>query len=113
MKMISSSIDLDTIDASLKPDEDGVFRGDTAREILKYLLEEIDYMVGGKKKWCSRFELGNRYPELNKYPDTKGYYMDKSGVWVAFDNRGNECFVEEFMSEEIALSWINNEFDVV
>ena len=33
-----------------------------------------------------------------------------SGVWVAFDNRGNECFVEEFKSEEIALSWINNEF---
>lgn len=109
MKTTSSSIDIATIEEPLKPDKDGIFRGDTARKILRYLLEEIDYRDG----YSSRYMIGAGCPEQNKYPDTKGYYKDISGVWVAFDNRGNECFVEEFKSEEIALSWINNEFDVV
>lgn len=109
MKTTSASIDLATLEQPLKPDKDGIFRGDIARKILNYLLEEIDYRDG----FSSRYMIGISCPEQNKYPNTKGYYRDKSGVWVAFDNRGNECFVEEFRSEAIALSWIKNEFDVV
>lgn len=37
-----------------------------------------------------------------------GYYID-NGVYVAFDNSTNDCWIEEFKTRKEALKWLNDE----
>lgn len=40
-----------------------------------------------------------------------GYFFEKN-AWVAFDNSTEDCWVEEFKSEELAICWLENFFEV-
>lgn len=40
-----------------------------------------------------------------------GYFFD-GRVWVAFDNKSNECWVEDFEDEETAICWLHNLFEI-
>lgn len=86
---------------SFTPDKDGIFRGEPAIGMLDFLLEEIEggmsmYQVLRDKRWL-----------------VKGYFHDKCGKWVAFDNRSFQCNVEEFIEESMAHDWVCGKFDVV
>ena len=48
---------------------------------------------------------GDRYP---KHKGATGYFLDESGVYVAFDNTTCDCWVEEFDTVEEAINWIEN-----
>lgn len=81
-------------------DKDGIYRGENAEKMLSYLLEEVDYCVGKRKK-VSRYQICNDYYAL-------GYYYNKeSKLWCAFDNATGDCFVEVFKSAEEAEKWVN------
>ncbi|MFC4231805.1 hypothetical protein ACFOW1_07880 [Parasediminibacterium paludis] len=50
--------------------------------------------------------LGNR-----KFNTCKGYFLDKK-VWIAFDNTTGNCWVEEFKTEELAICWLENFYEM-
>lgn len=107
------------------PSEDGIFRGEEAKGVLSYLLEDVRYRpddpyyslieaveFGLPQK--PRYQLRDGDYAINEYPETKGYFFDeKSGKWVAFDNSSNDCFVEEFNSEGEAIGWLKGYFELV
>lgn len=107
------------------PDEDKIFRGEDAKGVLDYLLKDVRYKpddpyysmieaieFGLPKK--PRYQIQDGDYAINEYPESKGYFFDnKSGKWIAFDNSSNECFVEEFMDEGRAISWLKGEIEVV
>lgn len=74
--------------------------GDYARKMLKYLLVELEDIKGNR---LSVFELENPSHQCT------GLYQDGE-EWIAFDNRTNECWQEEFPTEEEALSYLH-EYD--
>lgn len=41
----------------------------------------------------------------------KGYFFEDS-KYIAFDNSRNECFVEEFETENKAICWLENYFEI-
>jgi hypothetical protein len=41
-------------------------------------------------------------------PEGKFYCQD-NGVWVGCDNSTNNCWVEEFNTEEDVIKWLNDE----
>lgn len=42
---------------------------------------------------------------------SKGYFFEDK-TWVAFDNSTKNCWVEEFSSEEMAICWLENFFEI-
>lgn len=34
-----------------------------------------------------------------------GYWLDKSGIWVAYDNADGNCWIEEFKTKAAAKAW--------
>lgn len=42
-------------------------------------------------------------------PDGMFYCFD-NGVWVGCDNTTNDCWMEEFKTEEDIIKWLNDEF---
>lgn len=107
------------------PDEDKIFRGEDAKGVLAYLLKDVRYKpddpyysmieaieFGLPRK--PRYQIQDGDYVINEYPESQGYFFDnKSGKWIAFDNSSNECFVEEFMDEGRAISWLKGEIEVV
>ena len=107
------------------PDEDRIFRGEAAKGVLSYLLKDVRYKpndpyysmieaveFGLPKK--PRYQIQDGDYAINEYPESKGYFFDnKYGKWVAFDNSSNECFVEEFLDEDQAMSWLKGKIEVV
>jgi two-component SAPR family response regulator len=84
----------------ISPDEDGIFRGNAAKEMLKFLLQETDK---GTVYSCLRTDKWR----------VRGFYKDlKTQKWIAFDNRSYDCFVEEFESESVAYDWVCDKFDI-
>ena len=67
--------------------------GITAKSILKNILDNVGHD-----------HLGADYPH---HVGAIGYYKD-SEVWVAFDNRTKNCWVEEFGTEGECINWIQN-----
>lgn len=106
------------------PDEDGIFRDESAQWVLSYLLKDVRYRpddpyysmieaveFGLPKK--PRYQLQDGDYAINEYPGTKGYFFDdKSGKWVAFDNSSNNCFVEDFNTELEAIGWLKGDFEL-
>lgn len=41
----------------------------------------------------------------------KGYFHEDD-MWIAFDNSNGNCWVEEFHTEEKALCWLENFFEI-
>jgi hypothetical protein len=112
----------DTAGFKFSPDTDGFFKNDDAEGVLEYLLTEVRYKpddpnfsmrdaveFGFPTK--PRFMLRDGDYAINDYSKTMGYYLDKN-KWVAFDNSTGDCWVEEFESEELALSWLKGELDI-
>lgn len=107
------------------PGEDKLFRGEDAKGVLSYLLKSVRYkpdapyysMVeavefGLPRK--PRYQLVDGDYAINEYAGTKGYFFDnESGMWVAFDDSSNECFVEDFQNEDQAVSWLNGDFELM
>ena len=105
--------------------EDKIFRDKDAKGVLSYLLKSVRYksddpyysMVeavefGLPRK--ARYQLVDGDYAINEYAGSKGYYFDnKSGMWVAFDDSSNQCFVEDFQDENQALSWLNGDVELV
>jgi hypothetical protein len=115
-------ISQDIVGLKYSPDTDGFFRNEEAKGVLGYLLTDVRYKpddpdfsmldaieFGFPTK--PRYLLRDGDHAINEYPKTKGYYPDKDR-WVAFDNTTGNCWVEEFESEELALSWLNGELDI-
>ena len=67
-----------------------MYTGEKAKSILTDILSSLD---------------GDQYP---MHDDATGYFLDESGVYVAFDNTTCDCWVEEFDSVEKAINWIEN-----
>lgn len=113
-------------DGTLKysTDADGIFREESAKGVLSYLLKDVRYKpddpyysmieaveFGLPKK--PRYQLRDGDYAINEYPETKGYFFDnKSNKWVAFDNSSNSCFVEDFDTESEAIGWLKGEFEL-
>lgn len=51
---------------------------------------------------------GDHYP---KHEGATGYFLDESGVYVAFDNTTCDCWVEEFDTDKRAIDWIKNGYE--
>jgi hypothetical protein len=43
--------------------------------------------------------------------NSKGFFKEEN-CWIAFDNENGDCYVEEFNTEELAIAWVNNYFDM-
>lgn len=80
--------------------ENKFLTGVDARKMLKYLLAELEDIKGNR---LLVFELEN--PSHQCF----GIYQDGE-EWIAFDNRTNECWQEEFPTEKEALSYLH-EYD--
>lgn len=46
-----------------------------------------------------------------KYFKCQGYFSEDN-FWIAFDNRNGECYVEEFDTEEKAICWLEQYFEI-
>ncbi len=64
-----------------------IYAGEAARLILKQNLEN-------KKNHICR-----------------GYFLEEN-IWIAFDNHSEDCWVEEFETEEMAICWIEDFFEM-
>lgn len=64
-----------------------IFKGNTAKKLLQQSLIN------------SRSNL------------SKGFFFEEN-IWVAFDNSSRNCWVEEFDSEQKAICWLENFFDI-
>lgn len=71
------------------------------------------------KKFCAGLlneESENHYRNRKDGNQKRGYFPDVTSkgttVYVAFDNRTNDCWVEDFDTPELAVSWLNDEFEV-
>lgn len=40
-----------------------------------------------------------------------GCFLNKN-IWIAFDNSTENCWVEEFKTEEMAICWLENFFEI-
>jgi hypothetical protein len=107
------------------------YTGEKAREVLSYLLAEVQYKPGiewdideeGRKVYRGldyymehgypkkpRWELSDGDYAVNKYGLCDGYYPD-GGIYIAFDNTSGNCNVEEFELEEDAVKWLNHDYE--
>lgn len=72
------------------------------------------------QKFCKELlnsESANFYLNQKKGNQKRGYFPDVTSrsnktVYVAFDNRTNDCWVEQFDTAELAVSWLNDEFEM-
>lgn len=64
-----------------------IFTGEKARQILKENIENRANYI------CS------------------GYFLE-GDIWIAFDNYTEDCWVEEFTTEELAICWIEDFFEI-
>ena len=87
LRIINSTIDNVESDVNM----DDVIYGDEAEQ---YLTEVLD---GENGQLMFHHKSGR---------NLSGYYQD-GDHWVAFDNTDNECWVEEFDSENESIEWIN------
>lgn len=46
-----------------------------------------------------------------KYAKCQGCFPE-GNLWIAFDNRNGECYVEEFSTEEKAVCWLEQYFEI-
>jgi myo-inositol-hexaphosphate 3-phosphohydrolase len=71
--------------------QQSVFFGLVAKIILDHVLDNSD----GVRAYIE--------------PHVAGYFQDGTigRTWIAFDNRGGNCWVEEFYTQEQAIDWIN------
>lgn len=67
--------------------------GETAEQVVFEILQSNNSQNGN-------------YPA---HTGAKGYYKDDDGVYVAFDNSTNDCWIEEFNTRKEALKWLNDE----
>lgn len=75
--------------------------GDEAKKVCTDLLNE---------------ESENHYRKRKDGNQKRGYFPEvikdsNKTVFVAFDNRTNDCWVEQFDTPELAVSWLNDEFE--
>jgi len=76
--------------------------GEEAQKVCKELLDS---------------QSENYYQKRKEGNQKRGYFPDVTSrtnktVYVAFDNRTNDCWVEEFETPKLAISWLNDEFEV-
>lgn len=69
-----------------------IYTGDEARKKVNYLLTEL-------KPGKSQYQL-----ELPK-DRCCGFFRDGKR-WIAFENRGNKCWAEEFRTEKRCLKYL-------
>ena len=74
-------------------DDVKVFRGDEAQRIYGEILES---------------ERKSRELVFPAHTGAQGVFVE-DGKYVAFDNSSNDCWVEEFKTEQVALSWVRGE----
>ena len=89
LRIINSTIDNEELESDINVDD--IIYGDEAEQ---YLTEVLDGEVG---------ELMFHHKSGK---NLAGCYQD-GDHWVAFDNTTNECWVEEFESENESIEWIN------
>lgn len=64
-----------------------IYTGEKASQILKKNLENRESHI------CS------------------GYFLE-GDIWIVFDNYTKNCWVEEFITEEMAICWIEDLFEI-
>jgi len=113
----------DDVEISFISSEDGIYRGENAAGVFTYLNTDVRYRpddpyfslndaieFGLPRK--PRYQIVEGDVACNEFAGTKGYYFNKlSSKWIAFDNSSNECFVEEFKTENSAYDWLNGTFE--
>lgn len=62
--------------------------------------------TGEKASQILRQNLENRESHI-----CSGYFLE-GNVWIAFDNSTEDCWVEEFKTEEMAICWIEDFFEM-
>ena len=70
-----------------------IYQGEEARQIYGEILES---------------ERKSRELVFPAHTGAQGIFVE-DGKYVAFDNSTNDCWVEEFKSEQVALSWVRGE----
>ena len=74
-------------------DDVKVLRGDEAQRIYGEIIES---------------ERKSRELVFPAHTGAQGVFVE-DGKYVAFDNSSNDCWVEEFKTEQVALSWVRGE----
>jgi len=67
-----------------------------------------DLLLGNVAEKALEAILNSRNDNLTKYEGTKpdmGFYPGESR-WTAFDNRNLDCWVEDFITKDEALAWL-------
>lgn len=62
--------------------------------------------TGEKASQILKLNLENR-----EGPISKGYFFE-GNVWIAYDNYTEDCWVEEFKTEEMAICWLEDFFEI-
>lgn len=68
-----------------------IYKGKESEEIVGKILESLND--------------DGRYP---LHEGDCGYFINKNGVWTAWDNLTGDCWVEDFKTEQGCLKWISN-----
>lgn len=63
--------------------------------------------------FCGRManEVLNENLDNQNFNKCKGYFFEKK-MWIAFDNTSGNCWVEEFINEELAICWLENFYEI-
>lgn len=77
-----------------------IYTGMQAKLICNRILDE------GYNEETGKYDLP--VLEYHNTLDATGYWKEE-GVWVAFDNKTGDCWVEEFRSEAKARRWCDYE----
>lgn len=59
--------------------------------------------------WSKRVTSGETIPEAER---VKLLVKTDRGSFVAIDNTAGECYVEDFKDKNMAIGWLNGEFEL-
>lgn len=78
-----------------------IYQGDLAKQLCKHLLAP-----SATDPNSMNYNARTPHPFLDIH--SAGYWQNEKGTYTAYDNVGDECFMEDFDTQQEAIAWCQN-----